>query len=79
MDLSDDRLPDWERLLTAERHLQHLVPGTILVGGTAAAVHARHRMSMDLRDRFDEVLASLEAAAGWQTERVRRCHLSAGG
>jgi hypothetical protein len=26
----------------------------------------------DLRDRFDEVLRSLEAAAGWETERVQR-------
>jgi len=26
----------------------------------------------DLRDRFEEVLADLEAAAGWQTARVRR-------
>jgi len=26
----------------------------------------------DLRERFDEVLATLEAAAGWQTERVQR-------
>jgi hypothetical protein len=75
----NDALPDWERLLAAERHLQHLVPGAVLVGGTAAALHARHRVSMDgdhvladLRDRFDEVLSSLEAAAGWETERVRR-------
>jgi hypothetical protein len=74
-----DQLPDWERLLAAERHLQHLVPGAILVGGTAAAIHARHRVSMDtdnvlndLRDRFDEVLAALEAAAGWQTDRIQR-------
>jgi len=22
-------LPDWERLLAAERHVQHLVPGTM--------------------------------------------------
>ncbi|MFY9346094.1 MAG: hypothetical protein WAT39_26625 [Planctomycetota bacterium] len=72
-------LPAWERLLAAERHLQQLLPGTVLVGGTAAALHARHRVSQDgdhvladLRDRFDEVLASLEAAAGWQTERVQR-------
>jgi hypothetical protein len=56
-------LPDWERLLAAERHLQHLVPGTILVGETATAIHAGHRVSMDgdhvmedLRERFDEVL-----------------------
>ena len=72
-------LPDWERLLAAERHVQHLLPGTVLVGGTAAAVHAGHRVSLDgdhvledLRDRFDEVLGKLEAAAGWQTERVQR-------
>ena len=32
-----DDLPDWERLLAAERHLQHLVPGAIFVGGSAAA------------------------------------------
>lgn len=50
-----------------------------MVGGTAAALHAGHRTSMDgdhvladLRDRFDEVLTTLEAAAGWQTDRVQR-------
>jgi hypothetical protein len=74
-----DELPDWERLLAAERHLQYLIPGAILVGGTAAALHAHHRISMNgdhvldnLRDRFDDVLATLEAVAGWQTERVQR-------
>ena len=77
MDL--DVLPDWELLLAAERHLQALVPGTVLIGGTAAALHAGHRKSLDgdhvledLRPRFDEVLAALEAAAGWQTSRIRR-------
>lgn len=74
-----DDLPEWERLLAAERHLQTLVPGAILVGGTAAALHTGHRRSHDgdhvledLRDRFDEVLSDLEAAAGWQTSRVQR-------
>jgi hypothetical protein len=74
-----DRLPDWERLLAAERHLQALVPGTVLVGGTAAALHAEHRRSLDgdhvledLRERFDEVLSQLEAAAGWETSRLQR-------
>jgi hypothetical protein len=76
---SFDDLSEWERLLAAERHLQRLVPGTVLVGGTAAALYAQHRHSMDgdhvmgdLRNRFDEVLAALEAAAGWNTERVQK-------
>jgi hypothetical protein len=77
--MSPEALPDWERLLAAERHLQALVPGTVLVGGTAAALHAGHRQSLDgdhvledLRPRFDAVLAALEAAAGWETSRVQR-------
>jgi hypothetical protein len=77
--MPDSELPDWERLLSAERHLQALVPGTTLVGGSAAAIHAGHRVSMDgdhvlddLRERFDEVLMRLESAAGWHTERVQR-------
>jgi hypothetical protein len=77
--MNEEPLPDWERLLAAERHLQALVPGTVLVGGTAAALHAGHRISLDgdhvatdLADRFDQVLADLEHAAGWETSRVRR-------
>lgn len=76
---SFDGLPDWEKLLAAERHVQHLVPGAVLVGGTAAALHVGHRRSedgdhvvADLRDRFDQVLGDLESAAGWQTNRVQR-------
>lgn len=72
-------LPDWERLLAAERHLQALLPGAVLVGGAAAILHADHRRSLDgdhvledLRERFDEVLSALEAAAGWKTSRVQR-------
>jgi hypothetical protein len=72
-------LPDWEALLAAERHLQALVPGTVLVGGTAAALHANHRTSHDgdhvpddLRDRFDRILTELETAAGWTTDRTQR-------
>lgn len=79
MPIDPPDLPDWERLLAAERHLQALVPGTVLVGGTAAAIHAGHRVSLDgdhvladLRDRFEAVLADLESVAGWQTDRMRR-------
>ena len=70
---------DWEKLLAAERHLQALVPGAILVGGTAAALHADHRRSLDgdhvledLRGHFEDVLARLEAAAGGHTARIHR-------
>lgn len=77
--MGDGGLSSWEKLLAAERHLQALLPDAVLVGGTAAALHVGHRVSLDgdhvladLRDRFDEVLADLEAAAGWRTSRVRR-------
>lgn len=56
-------LPEWERLLATERHPQQLVPGSVLVGGTAAALHTGHRRSLD---------GDLEAAAGWATSRVQR-------
>jgi len=72
-------LPEWERILTSAAHLQDLFPGAVLVGGTAAAIHAHHRGSIDadhvltdLAGRFDAVLAQLESVAGWKTARIRR-------
>ena len=74
-----DALPEWESLLSSAAHLQRIVPGAVLVGGTAAAAYAHHRVSMDhdhtlddLRERFDDVLAMLESVAGWHTARVKR-------
>jgi len=74
-----DTLPDWEQVLSAAAHLQRILPGAILVGGSAAAVYAEHRLSTDadhvlydLRQRFDQALADLEAVAGWRTARIRR-------
>lgn len=72
-------LPEWEALLASAAHLQKIVPSAVLVGGTAAATYAHHRVSVDhdhtltnLRSRFDEILATLESVAGWQTARVKR-------
>lgn len=72
-------LPDWERVLSAAARLQRIVPEAVLVGGTAAALHASHRLSRDadpvltdLRGRFEAVLAQLESVAGWRTARVVR-------
>ena len=70
--------PDWERVISAAARLQRHFPEAVLVGGTAAGIHAGHRFSQDadhvvtdLRERFDEVLANLESVAGWKTARVR--------
>ena len=72
-------LPDWDAVLSAAAHLQTIFPDAVSVGGSAAAVHARPRMSVDadhvltdLRMRFDCVLAALESVAGWKTARVKR-------
>ena len=77
--MSESNLPDWEQLLSAAAHLQEILPDATLVGGTAVAIFAQHRLSRDadhvlpdLRLRFDEVLAELEAVAGWRTARVKR-------
>lgn len=63
----------------AAARLQRILPGAVLVGGTASAIHAGHRFSndadhvlTDLRSRFDEVLAELESVAGWKTARIKR-------
>ena len=66
-------LPDWEQVLSAAARLQQLLPDAVLVGGTASAIHARHRFSRDadhvlpaLREHFDDILAQLESVAGWK-------------
>ena len=71
--------PEWNEVLRAAARLQALVPDAVLVGGTAAAHHARHRISFDddhvvadLRARFDQVLEALESTDGWVTARVKR-------
>ena len=77
--MPNESLPEWEALLSSAAHLQKIVPEAVLVGGTAAASFAHHRVSMDhdhtlgdLRSRFDDVLAKLESVAGWKTARVKR-------
>lgn len=72
-------LPDWEQVLSAAARLQGILPEAVLVGGTAAALYAGHRLSTDadhvlpdLRAQFDAVLAELESVAGWKTARIQR-------
>jgi len=69
-------IPDWETLLAHAALLQTKIPAAILVGGTAAAVHAGHRISFDhdhvvrdLAKNYDEAILALESIAGWHTHR----------
>lgn len=69
--------PEWEALLSSAARLQSIVKGAVMVGGSASAMHMRHRLSADhdhvvgnLRDRYEQVLRDLESAAGWKTARI---------
>lgn len=74
---SPKRLAEWAGILRAGVQAQRLVPGSVCVGGTAAALYAGHRISLDtdhlmlaLRDHFDDVRSHLEAQPEWKTARV---------
>jgi hypothetical protein len=78
----DDRFvhvpPALDDVLRAAARLQARFPDAVLVGGTAAAIHAGHRISLDddhvladLRERFDQVLDALEQDDAWGTARVK--------
>ena len=69
--------PSFEDVLEKAARLQALVPGAVLVGGSAAALHAHHREShdhdhvlADLAERYDSILENLEALGDWSTVRV---------
>ena len=69
----------WNDVLAASAHLQRLLPDAVLVGGSASAIHAGHRVSFDddhvladLGERFDDILQHLEQADGWTTARINR-------
>ena len=66
--------PALRRVLTSAAQLPRLVPDAVLVGGSAAALHAGHRESFDhdhvladLSDRYAEILDAVEASDGWAT------------
>lgn len=67
---------DWETLLAHAALLQAKLPSAILVGGTAAALHAGHRISFDhdhvLKDldkHYDKASRTLESVVGWRATR----------
>ncbi|MGL5816486.1 MAG: hypothetical protein ACRCYR_02910 [Phycicoccus sp.] len=66
--------PHLDDVLRSAARLQEIVPDAVLVGDTAAALHARHRVSFDhdhvlddLADRYAAVVEAIEASDGWAT------------
>lgn len=69
--------PSLEDVLDSAARLQELVPGAVLVGGSAALL-AHHRQSFDhdhviedLAERFDTILEHLEALGDWSMSRAQ--------
>jgi len=67
----------WEKLLEAAANIQGLLPGSVMIGGSAAAIHLQHRYSFDadhilsnLKDNYAEVLDFLEGRDDWKTARI---------
>ena len=70
--------PSLDDVLEKAAQLQGLVPEAVLVGGSAAALYARHRQSFDhdhvvadLAERFDTILENLEALGDWSMTRAQ--------
>jgi hypothetical protein len=70
--------PSLDNVLEKAAQLQELVPGAVLVGGSAAALYAHHRQSfdhdhvvVDLAERFDTILENLEALGDWAMTRAQ--------
>lgn len=70
--------PSLDDVLEKAAQLQELVPGAVLVGGSAAALYAHHRHSfdhdhvvVDLAERFDTILENLEALGDWSMSRAQ--------
>jgi hypothetical protein len=71
-------MPSFGDVLEKAARLQALVPGAVLVGGSAAALYAHHRESLDhdhvvidLAERFDTILENLEALGDWSTSKAQ--------
>jgi hypothetical protein len=67
----------WQKLLDAAANFQGLFPESVLIGGSAAAIHLKHRYSFDadhilsnLKDNYQEVLDFLEGRDDWETARI---------
>ncbi len=69
-----ERSATLRRVLASASRLQEVVPDAVMVGGSAAALHAGHRDSFDhdhvltdLVERYASILEAVEASEGWAT------------
>jgi hypothetical protein len=67
----------WQKLLETAANFQELLTGSVMIGGSAAAVHLKHRYSFDadhilsdLKENYEEVLEFLEGRDDWETARI---------
>lgn len=67
----------WQKLLDAAAGIQGLLPGAVLIGGSAASIHVKHRFSFDadhilsdLKENYEKVLDFLEGRDDWETARI---------
>ncbi len=67
----------WQKLLEAAANIQGLLPGSVMIGGSAAAIHLKHRYSFDadhvlsnLKENYEQVLDFLEGRDDWETARI---------
>ena len=67
----------WQKLLEAAANFQELLIGSVMIGGSAAAVHLKPRYSFDadhilsdLKENYEEVLDFLEGRDDWETARI---------
>ena len=69
---------EWEDVVSNIARVNEILPDAVIVGGTASAIYAEHRTSNDtdfvvnnLKDKFDEILMTLESVLGWKTNRIK--------
>lgn len=67
----------WQKLIEAAANFQELLSGSVLIGGSAVALHLKHRYSFDadhilsdLKENYEEVLDFLEGRDDWETARM---------
>jgi len=67
----------WQKLIEAAANFQELLTGSVMIGGSAVALHLKHRYSFDadhilsdLKENYEEVLDFLEGRDDWETARI---------